>query len=544
MMSGTDIDLNPTPVPPGDALPRELVLLERAATFLVECQGLDEVRSLRDRAEAMRLYTRKIADSQRSQNAAAAIKLKAEHRMGELLAEMEKQGPGDHWKKKRSHDATVTPTIAEIGITKSDSSRCQAIAAIPREQFHAIIEHACKNNRELTSKEMVQRGKAIKQRAAGTEGIRGSEVRAGAGALRAPFPYFGGKSAVAGLVWERLGDVRNYIEPFCGSAAVLLARPHPPRIETINDADAFVANFWRATGRDPEAVAEHADWPVNEADVYARHRWLVQSDEARAILDRIRTDPEFFDPKVAGWWCWGACCWIGAGWCREGEHVDDKRPQICTGNTTHGPGVRRRVDDKMPRLAGGRKGDEYYGGLGVHAELHPDVGDGRPQLADAYSRGRGVHGHDSAGTCAERRAWLIGWFGELRDRLRTVRVCCGNWRRVCDSESVTTRLGTTGVFLDPPYSREAGRCKDLYGVDSETVARDVRAYCSERGPDPGMRIVLCGYAGEGHEELEAAGWSVIAWRAAGGYGNRSEKGRANAGRERLWCSPHCEPPPP
>jgi hypothetical protein len=166
----------------------------------------------------------------------------------------------------------------------------------------------------------------------------------------------------------------------------------------------------------------------------------------------------------------------------------------------------------------------------------------RPQLADAYARGRGVHGHDEAGTCAERRAWLIGWFGRLRDRLRTVRVCCGDWRRVCDSHSVTTRLGLTGIFFDPPYSAEADRCNSLYGVESKTVAHDVRAYCLERGSDPMMRIVLAGYEGEGHEELEAAGWSVVAWKAVGGYGNRTDRGKANAGRERLWFSPHCIDP--
>jgi hypothetical protein len=37
-------------------------------------------------------------------------------------------------------------------------------------------------------------------------------------ALRAPFPWFGGKSRVADLVWDRFGDPRNYVEPFCGSA--------------------------------------------------------------------------------------------------------------------------------------------------------------------------------------------------------------------------------------------------------------------------------------------------------------------------------------
>ena len=77
-------------------------------------------------------------------------------------------------------------------------------------------------------------------------------------ALQAPFPYFGGKSIVAQLVWERLGDVANYVEPFFGSGAMLLGRPHEARIETVNDKDGFVANFWRALQWDPEQVASTA----------------------------------------------------------------------------------------------------------------------------------------------------------------------------------------------------------------------------------------------------------------------------------------------
>lgn len=79
--------------------------------------------------------------------------------------------------------------------------------------------------------------------------------------LKAPFPYFGGKSRIAHIVWERFGDVPNYVEPFAGSLAVLLSRPHEPRIETVNDKDCYVANFWRALKNDPETVAHWADWP-------------------------------------------------------------------------------------------------------------------------------------------------------------------------------------------------------------------------------------------------------------------------------------------
>ncbi len=408
--------------------------------------------------------------------------------------------------------------------------------------------------------------------------------------LKAPFPWFGGKSAVARLIWDRLGDVDNCIECFAGSAAFLLARPHPPRIETLNDADCYIANFWRATSRDPEAVAEYADYPVNECDLHSRHKWLVLSEAAAEFRAKMRSDPDHYDARIAGWWCWGLCCWIGSGWCSEPN--GELTQQIIAGQRTltgvHANGPAGGTGDRSPILGGGQ--GQY--GHGIHAKglkdgarpyisnPHGALGHGvhggsvhsglpargpddthRPQLADAFSLGRGVHAGSlsiqrpalgdyaggcgvnadaiAIGTCAQRRAWLLDWFGRLRDRLRCVRVCCGDWSRVCSSPSVTTRLGTTGVFLDPPYGALAGRDAKLYSTDSLTVAAECRAWCLEWGTIPQMRIALCGYAGEGHEELEAKGWQCVAWKAAGGYGNRSEQGKANAAKERLWFSPGC-----
>jgi hypothetical protein len=109
--------------------------------------------------------------------------------------------------------------------------------------------------------------------------------------LKAPFPWFGGKRRAASLVWDALGNVDSYIEPFAGSAAVLLARPHAPRCETINDADSMVANFWRSVKSRPDEVAAHCDWPVLETDLHARHLWLIGQREsltARLIADRRR----------------------------------------------------------------------------------------------------------------------------------------------------------------------------------------------------------------------------------------------------------------
>lgn len=401
--------------------------------------------------------------------------------------------------------------------------------------------------------------------------------------LKAPFPAFGGKSRIADAVWGRIGNVRNAIEPFAFSSAWILRRPHTGAVETINDRNAFVANFWRAVQHDPDAVAAHADWPVNETDLHARHRWLVGSGEASAVLQGVRDDPGTFDVKIAGWWCWGACCWIGSGWCDESVPVWLQRPHIgdagsgihgddaptgnkrvkLTGNgvgcgvhADGGPNPRRPgiaqagwgintgdLAKQAPRLsAGGGQGINAGGSLlGQPDDTH------RPQLADAFARGRGVNGNDSASACEQRSEWIKGWMRSLSDRLRPVRVCCGHWSRICDSPSTMTRLGTTGVFLDPPYRvslacGKVNRTAHIYASDKtqdiNALCDEVEAWCLRWGQEKDVRIALCGLEGE-YPAIEAAGWEVLAWKSNGGYGNQSGKTNDNARRERVWFSPGC-----
>ena len=226
--------------------------------------------------------------------------------------------------------------------------------------------------------------------------------------LRAPYPFFGGKSRAAHLIWDRFGDVANYVEPFAGSLAVLLSRPTEPRIETVNDLDCHIANFWRAVQSDPDAVAKWCDWPVNEADLHARHLWLVQGLPAHR--EKMLTDPDYFDAKIAGWWVWGICQWIGSGWCAE------RKPPI-----------------QIPHVGNA--------GRGVHRKLPHVGGTGRGDL-----------------------------FDELRARLRHVRVCCGDWSRVT-GDSVTWRHGLTGVLLDPPYQDGNMEYVAGHGNVSQDVAK-------------------------------------------------------------------------
>lgn len=351
--------------------------------------------------------------------------------------------------------------------------------------------------------------------------------------LKAPFPWFGGKSRVADIVWSRFGDVANYVEPFAGSLAVLLARPTPPKVETVNDKDCYLANFWRALQADPDAVAHHADWPVNEADLHARHLWLVQQEGFR---ERMMSDPEYYDAKIAGWWVWGLCQWIGSGWCDTDRYERSKTgktvqqiPDVGTQGRGMDAASLNSPSRRLPHLSDS--------GTGVHRPSHrlPSLGDlGRgvhraqihtpQQIPLLSSGGMGIHS-------PAKQEGLYEYFHALADRLRRVRVCCGEWDRIL-GPSVTEKLGVTGIFLDPPYEGFEG----LYAAESG-VSGAVREWAIANGSNKMLRIALCGYEGE---HSMPGDWECVPWKAQGGYGSQGiGQGRENAGRERIWFSPAC-----
>lgn len=68
---------------------------------------------------------------------------------------------------------------------------------------------------------------------------------------RPPFVYFGGKQTLADRIAALLPEHLHYVEPFCGSLAVLLAKK-PSRMETVNDLDREVMTFWRILRNRPE----------------------------------------------------------------------------------------------------------------------------------------------------------------------------------------------------------------------------------------------------------------------------------------------------
>jgi site-specific DNA-adenine methylase len=314
--------------------------------------------------------------------------------------------------------------------------------------------------------------------------------------IPAPFPYFGGKRRAAPRIWGALGDPSGYVEPFAGSAAVLLARPpfKGRRVETLNDADGWLINTWRAIQLSPDAVAAAAWGPVAEIDYHARLAWL-QARRTPDLVAWMEGDPEAHDAKAAGWWLYVVACGIG---------------------NPFSPGPWRVVDGHLRKLP--HLGDA---GQGVNREL--------PHLGDA---GQGVNRElPHLGDAGQGQ--LEAYMGQLSDRLRCVRITCGSWERVVKpsvTRSGTGGDGTRAIFLDPPYATSG----DLYSESSKDVALAVRNWCLTAPRD--QRVILCGYDTE-HDALLTHGWSVTEGKAGGGAGYSVNP--TNGRRERLWLSPTC-----
>ena len=252
--------------------------------------------------------------------------------------------------------------------------------------------------------------------------------------LLAPFPWFGGKRKVAADVWARLGSPKQYIEPFCGSAAILLAAPSVASLEVVGDMNGFIANFWRAVKYQPGKVAEWADYPVSHIDQGARHVWLHRR---RDVLAEGLLDAEWpGDAQAAGWWLWGQCSWIGSGWA-EWDRASE-------------PGA----IGKIPHVSDAGRGVQASGQI-------PHVSNaGRGQLL----------------TSGGRTAWV--WLHRLADRLERVRIIHGDWARCLNHHYGSLGGGTVAVFLDPPY-RAFG---ELYSAGEMAVADAVAV------ADPGTAV--------------------------------------------------------
>lgn len=318
-------------------------------------------------------------------------------------------------------------------------------------------------------------------------------------------PYFGNKTRVAATVWERIGNVDVMIEPFCGSASFTLRRPYQhwkaggrEKHEILNDINAFIPNYFRSVKNNPSEVAKYVDHPVTELDLVARYRYLAFK-EKKKFIRLMKTDPDYFDPKRAGYFIWGLCLWIGI---------------------TEFVAARGNNWSKLPEL---------FSRKGFIAKDNPIIKDGKIWTCDIHTKK------------VEERISI------LSNRMQNVTAACGSWKRVVNADSMFSKAkGSIGVFLDPPYPETYNdKEKQTYGGMTKTgseLQTDVFDFCKEYGKRKNVRIAVCGYKNDGYNKLLKYGWTKLKWSASGGYANQGTENTENRHNERIWFSPYCLKP--
>lgn len=106
--------------------------------------------------------------------------------------------------------------------------------------------------------------------------------------LKPPAPYYGGKTRLAPWIVSLMAHHRVYVEPFAGTASVLLAKPRS-KLEVINDLDGDVVTFFRVLRDRPDELERAC-----RLTPYARDEFL----EAREPREDL-TDLE----RARRWWC-------------------------------------------------------------------------------------------------------------------------------------------------------------------------------------------------------------------------------------------------
>lgn len=249
--------------------------------------------------------------------------------------------------------------------------------------------------------------------------------------LKSPYPYFGSKSKVADIIWKAFGNIQNYIEPFCGSLSILLSNPKPCKIETVNDIDCQLTNFWRSIKYNLSETIKYAEFPVHEAELHARHLYIIENT-TDDFINKMQTDPDFYDSKMAGFWVYGMSASVGNNWLqKKGLHA-------------------------LPILSSAGGGIQ-----GLKYNIQQEFSD----LSKRLNRVR---------VCC----------GDYQ-RVLTPSL---HYKNVGISDK-----DITGIILDPPYEQN-GRHK-VYKNDNN-IFNDVRNWAIENGNNPRLRIILCGYVDE------------------------------------------------
>lgn len=140
----------------------QLVRYEQARAALAACHSVDEVKDIRDKAEAMAAYARLAKDNDMIMWA-TEIKVRAERQAGSMLAAAAERGD-------RAPQGRVSPrepkptTLGDLGISSNQSSRWQSLASMTDAHFETAVATAKDTAGQVTTAFMLREAEKVRKR--------------------------------------------------------------------------------------------------------------------------------------------------------------------------------------------------------------------------------------------------------------------------------------------------------------------------------------------------------------------------------------------
>jgi hypothetical protein len=150
------------PFPTGEAMtklikkdPPKLISLDDAKKLLAAAKKPEDVKAIRDQAQALQTYARQRKESLATLNLYGEIKLRGERRLGEIVRVLPKAAPG---RKRKQLSLEPTPNskgklaaLKDQGISKVRAREWERLAGIPQDSFEYYIDTSRAEEREITT---------------------------------------------------------------------------------------------------------------------------------------------------------------------------------------------------------------------------------------------------------------------------------------------------------------------------------------------------------------------------------------------------------
>ncbi len=138
----------------------QLIKWDKLRNQIEQARDIQELTNLSDKLEAIRVMARQSKQSLEVQNRIAEYRLRVERKKGEWLEDnIERKGTGAN--QYNTELKSTTTTLADVGISKDESSKSKRIAGLDEKQFEEYIQETKKTNEEVTLAGAVKLAKQI-----------------------------------------------------------------------------------------------------------------------------------------------------------------------------------------------------------------------------------------------------------------------------------------------------------------------------------------------------------------------------------------------